>query len=230
MKSGIYKITCIVNKKFYIGSSNDIQRRWQEHKSYLRSGSHQNNHLQRAWNKYGEKAFTFSVIEYVSETVLFDIEQSYLDRLKACEKGFNQTKLAGGCGHDRLEKEYIVTLPSGKEIQIKNLSKFCREQNLGNGLFGVARGLTNQDSGYKARFAHQTQQEWESTLQRSDKHGPGWKGKYQIISPTGDIEIVKSLHAFCKLHKLSQGSLRQTCIGTRKHYKGFSATYIQEDI
>lgn len=31
--SGIYKITCISNGKVYIGMSNDIHKRWWEHKS-----------------------------------------------------------------------------------------------------------------------------------------------------------------------------------------------------
>jgi len=62
-KSGIYKIINVVNNKFYVGSAVDLRRRKTRHFSELRLGKHNNAHLQAAWNKYGEKAFTFVVIE-----------------------------------------------------------------------------------------------------------------------------------------------------------------------
>jgi len=62
-KSGIYKIINVVNNKFYVGSAVDLRRRKTRHFSELRLGKHNNAHLQAAWDKYGEKAFTFAVIE-----------------------------------------------------------------------------------------------------------------------------------------------------------------------
>jgi len=62
-KSGIYKIINVVNNKFYVGSAVDLRRRKTRHFSELRLGKHNNAHLQSAWNKYGEKAFTFVIVE-----------------------------------------------------------------------------------------------------------------------------------------------------------------------
>ena len=59
--SGIYKITNNVNGKFYIGSSQNISRRWYDHKRELRIQKHHNKYLQRAWNKYGEENFSFEI-------------------------------------------------------------------------------------------------------------------------------------------------------------------------
>lgn len=59
---GIYQIKNTVNGKSYIGSSVDIKRRKKEHKGRLRNNSHENQHLQGAWNKYGEDAFEFSIV------------------------------------------------------------------------------------------------------------------------------------------------------------------------
>lgn len=74
--SGIYQIVNTINQKKYIGSSNNTDRRWHEHKKHLRKNNHDNIHLQHAWNKYGEKAFIFEVIEIVNnKSLLCDREQ-----------------------------------------------------------------------------------------------------------------------------------------------------------
>ena len=75
---GIYEIENKVSGHKYVGSSVDVKRRWQQHKSMLRNGNHTNNHLQNAWNKYGEKAFTFKVIVYLEPKELLGIENLLL--------------------------------------------------------------------------------------------------------------------------------------------------------
>ena len=63
--SAIYKITNLVNGKFYVGSSVRPRTRFGEHRRTLRTGEHHCGHLQRAWNKYGEANFRFEVVEHV---------------------------------------------------------------------------------------------------------------------------------------------------------------------
>lgn len=230
MNSGIYKIACLANGKFYVGSTNNFTVRWQTHRARLRGGNHENSHLQNAWNKYGERNFRFEVMEYISEEKLFDVEQGYLDKLNAYERdvGFNLSRTARGPETDKLVKEYIVTLPSGEEIYVKNLLKFCRDRGIGTcgGLHQVARGLLNQCEGYKARYAYQSESEWKETLTRSDKSGPGWKGKYKITCPDGQVIIVSSLMRFCKDHGLSQGNMAAICRGERNQHKGYKCEYV----
>lgn len=67
MPCGIYKIVCSVDSKVYVGRSVDIERRFGEHKTRLRSNRHSNDHLQRAWYLHGEESFTFELIEECSE-------------------------------------------------------------------------------------------------------------------------------------------------------------------
>lgn len=54
---GIYKITKISNGKSYIGQSNDIERRFQEHKTKI------DIPIEIAIRKYGVAAFSFEVLE-----------------------------------------------------------------------------------------------------------------------------------------------------------------------
>lgn len=57
MRAGVYKISNSSNGKCYIGSSIDIDRRRLEHFSALLHNKHINQHLQNAYNKYGEGMF-----------------------------------------------------------------------------------------------------------------------------------------------------------------------------
>lgn len=75
--TGIYRIANLVTGKSYIGSSEDIQHRWLEHKSLLRRGKHPNIKLQRSWKKHGETQFIFEVVEECENVI--EREQFYID-------------------------------------------------------------------------------------------------------------------------------------------------------
>lgn len=63
----IYKIINAVNGKFYVGSTTNTRERFRTHRNRLRNNKHHSKHLQAAWNKYGEQAFVFHVIEELPE-------------------------------------------------------------------------------------------------------------------------------------------------------------------
>lgn len=83
-KSGIYAIVNTANQKCYIGQAASIGDRWLYHRSSLRRGKHHSRLLQNAWNKYGEAAFQFKVVEYAPRdaVALAEREQMWLDVIK----------------------------------------------------------------------------------------------------------------------------------------------------
>jgi group I intron endonuclease len=95
--SGIYKILNVVNQKYYVGSSSNIEgKRWPFHKRLLNLGIHFNTHLQAAWNKYGCENFKLVVLENVDRVHLINKEQEYLNIAKLEKQNcYNQTFTAG---------------------------------------------------------------------------------------------------------------------------------------
>ena len=114
--SGIYKIVNKINDKYYVGSSKDVVNyRWYYHKYDLRKNVHHNDHLQNAWNKYGENAFNFVVVEKVDEKDLLLIEQKYLDIAKAeQDRCYNLNFEARGGDWSEYSKKKMSEIMRGK--------------------------------------------------------------------------------------------------------------------
>lgn len=94
--SGVYQIYNTITSDLYVGSSKNIENRVKNHKWQLNKNSHPNQHLQNAWNFYGEDAFNISILEECNpeKVILLEREQHYLDLLKP---QYNFCKTAGSC-------------------------------------------------------------------------------------------------------------------------------------
>lgn len=95
-RSGIYAIINTVDGKRYIGSSVDIERRFRHHRKDLVCDRHWNTYLQRAFNRYGEAAFLFEVLEEeIPVADLLTAEQRWVDSARSWERdyGYNLNAL-----------------------------------------------------------------------------------------------------------------------------------------
>ena len=89
-KSGIYEILNLENNKRYIGQSVNITSRWSQHRSSLRKGTHGNTYLQSSWNKYGEQAFVFRILELIdpnNKSLLNEREDYWMDYYESLKVG-----------------------------------------------------------------------------------------------------------------------------------------------
>jgi len=78
---GIYTISNNIDGKMYIGKAVNIHTRMSQHRLYLKKNKHSNEHLQRAWNKYGESAFKFELLVKCEEEHLYSEEHYWCNML-----------------------------------------------------------------------------------------------------------------------------------------------------
>jgi len=122
--SGIYKITCLSNKKIYIGSSINIKRRLKDHTKLLRGNKHLNKYMQKDWNKYGEKNFKFEIIEIIYNiSKLIIREKFWINKTSCCNRkvGFNISSNPYSLGVGRFID--LIGQKFGRLLPIKSVGK-----------------------------------------------------------------------------------------------------------
>lgn len=126
--SGVYKIICIGNGKFYIGSSKNIEKRISRHFSQLFHNNHINPHLQNAYNLYGKNAFRYEIIELCRENQLIEKEQYWMDKTNCYSRdiGFNNCEKSDrptGYKHTEQAKKKMREAKLGKKLDNSHVQK-----------------------------------------------------------------------------------------------------------
>lgn len=77
------------------------------HYHLLCKNAHHNSHLQNAWNKYGEDAFEFEVVEKCSKDKLLEREQYWIDYYHVYDNqyGYNICRTAGNTSGRQFSEE-----------------------------------------------------------------------------------------------------------------------------
>jgi group I intron endonuclease len=118
---GIYKITNKINGKVYIGQSWAIERRIKYHKGHTH-----NEHLKRAFRKYGKENFLFEVIkefnQECSQILLDEAENFYIKEFDSINPSRGYNKKEGGA-HGRMSEEAIK-----KRVEKNTGKKRTKEQ------------------------------------------------------------------------------------------------------
>ena len=118
-KQGVYAIRNVVNGKMYIGSTtNSFMERWQCHKKRLRHGEHHSPHLQSSWERYGEKNFSFEIIEITSPERAKEREGYYIHFYKTLDPNY---------GYNVAEVDLNGNTKTSESTK-KKLSTACKKQ------------------------------------------------------------------------------------------------------
>lgn len=204
MSCGLYKIKCLNNGKFYIGSSNNIEKRWILHLSKLRNNKHENPVLQNCYNKYGLCSLHIEIILVCLESDLLSEEQKIIDNLFDNQKKcMNISRLANkppsckGKTLSQSHKRKISASNTGKKrseetrqkIKDKRLLQICPR------------------TGYKAS------EETKHKMREANKPDV----IKSLMSPDGVVVTFYSLTHFCQQHNLSKGHVGELLKGKRRH-------------
>lgn len=120
MKSGIYTITNLINGKILVGESKNVQKRLNEHKTKLRGNYHENDYLQKAFNKYKEENFTFELLEECDIQFLLSQENYWCNLLDSHNDKFGYNILQTGPNKVNRKRTKPLTL-NQKETLKKSL-------------------------------------------------------------------------------------------------------------
>lgn len=227
---GVYEIVNIITGTYYIGSAAvSIDDRWYRHRRHLRKGTHENPHLQAAWNKYGATAFQFVVLENTSPDVVIEAEQHYIDWFLGCGIPlYNICEKAGsrlGVYHTEATSRMLrknadtfsLVAPDGTPFyDIPNLSRFCEAHGLD--ISSVAKVIKGEHSHYKGWRRLDPGQEptlFTGTI-------PARGAVRFLTSPEGVTYRVTNLQAFCREHGLYVVSMREVCQGRMIQHRGWT--------
>jgi len=145
--SGIYKISNLINDKFYIGSSKNIYRRWNKHITTLNNNTHNNPKIQNSWNKHGKINFKFEIIEIVDNNdLLIEREQYFFNTMNPFDgNGYNINNIAGG--------GYSILNNPNKELIKDKISKSMKKMWENKSVEDIDK--------YKNRFIGENNPSWK---------------------------------------------------------------------
>lgn len=241
MSTGIYRITCTVTEKVYIGSAVNIKIRMADHLSRLRKRTHKNSKLQRAWEKYGEHCFVFTTIEQCTKESLMSREQYWIDFYNAVKKGFNISPTAfstigvvrpvGVYKHSEETRLKISLGNTGKKRGVeqgeRNRSIFqgkLLSDNHKQRISDVLKGRPKTDD-HKAKISAANKGKKRPHARRVSKEYVA--KKYKITDPNGNVYEAIGLPEFCKAHSLTRSTMSDLANGKIKqgHHKGWCCEF-----
>jgi group I intron endonuclease len=223
VNSGIYKITNVKNGKVYIGSAQNIHRRWKEHLRTLSNGTHHCKYLQNAFNKYGEKFFILSTKELIEDSSKhIEREQFWMDYYKSYNPkyGYNTRIKAEsnlGVKYSEETKQRISLANKGK----KRSEEFKQKRRLAKGKNSPMWGKKHSEE-TKKRMSLSAKGKIKSEEHRQNlslaKKGKGnkWKGRKHTEETKKKMSLAK------KGKPLSEETKRKISITIKKQFLSLS--------
>lgn len=223
----IYYIKHVETNKVYVGLTTNYVRRKSEHLFDLKHNKHCNCHLQHAWNKYGESAFEFGVLEEIDGTVenLKQAEIRLIEELDATNrsKGFNISK-GGDTSKWRPINQYTKEGDFVKRYETIALAASALGK-LSTPIWKALNHKLASAHGYQWRYCDEVQSV------RNDIADHGYRGCVQQFDLQGNLvqEYANAMDAGksikhmtgAKSYKSVAINIRKVCYGQMKQYQNF---------
>lgn len=141
LMGGLYEIRNTATGKVYVGVAQDFRKRFYRHRYELRHDRYHCLYLQRAWNKYGETAFDFVIIEECEMIEALLLEQ---ERLQDLSNLYNVSPCSSGGDiiSQHPDREKIVTKMRASLVKRFEAMTFTERQEIygrcgeRNGMYG----------------------------------------------------------------------------------------------
>ena len=248
----VYKIQNLINGKVYIGSSQNVQKRWIAHKNAANNPNnpHYNYPLYRAFIKYKLKNFNFTIIgTYNTKEEMEQAEYNYIIKYDSTnnQKGYNQTlftecalrdpdimkkileKKSQKCALVNEKEEIIQTYPSYQEAARQN-----KITNGANHVRLVCKGM--QHSINNTLFFRDLNENNQVVHLSSNNILPkNYRNRERIVAISADnpneIKYYNSIYEAANELQTDRGSIHSCLKGDTKHslVKGYIIRRIDQN-
>lgn len=229
MISGIYQIS---NKKTgwrYIGSATNVANRWATHRNELNAGKHSNSILQRSWDKHGEEAFEFSIIEEVPKEALLVAEQHWID-ITWGKKLYNRRRDASSNLGVRHTPESKKRMSEAQRALPVTPAKIAARNAHGNKIRGrkqseIHKQKIAEGNRGKVNSPEAIDRMRRAALNRSEDHtskiSESLSKNWIVTDPEGVETKVRNLTQWAKERGLIAPHLYSVAKGERKHHRQY---------
>lgn len=126
---GIYCIENKINNKKYIGQSINIYDRWCKHKRDLNNNCHDNDYLQKSWNKYGKDNFIFYILEQCTPQELNNKECYYIEFYNTLNDKYGFNLMSGGSSDRHYSEASKIKISNGVKKSYLNPERIQKQKN-----------------------------------------------------------------------------------------------------
>ena len=224
MSIGIYKIQNKINGHIYIGQSKNIEARIRSHinSSFNANDKDYNMIIHKAIRKYGEKNFTYEIVEECLLSELNEKETYWINYYNSFHNGYNATT-GGDSSYLKKGKEvelydfdgnYIKSYPSvsiaAKELGVRAAT-----------IYSILKGERLSTKNYQFKYKEDT----TTTISKYSNRQGGKKKVYQYNDDNNLINIFESAAQAGRELDIDSSAIIKVCKGKLKHCGGYKWSY-----